>query len=110
MCLHSRCLVTASNGGRFPCCGYPNYLRAPVTSLSQQQLTRTEPWQSSNSLTHSLTNQPAPLHSLTVLLITSRHGLRREHRFYVAYAVIGADHAENTAFQPVHWRVLGIFA
>jgi hypothetical protein len=26
----------------------------------------------------------------------------------VACAVVGADRAKNTAFQPVHWRVLGI--
>jgi hypothetical protein len=52
------------------------------------------------------------LHLLTVLLITSRHELQRKRRSsvtvsIVAYAAIGADCAGNTAFQPVHWCVLG---
>jgi hypothetical protein len=55
------------------------------------------------------TNELAPL---IVVLITSRHGPHRKHRssvavFIDASAVIGEDHAENTVFQPVHWRMLG---
>jgi hypothetical protein len=38
----SRYLVTASNGGRSPYSGFPNYPRASATSFSQQQLTMTE--------------------------------------------------------------------
>jgi hypothetical protein len=47
------CLVTASNGGRSLYSGFPNYPRASATSLYQQQLTRTDLQQSSNSLTRS---------------------------------------------------------
>jgi hypothetical protein len=49
----SRCSVAASHGGCCPYSGFPNCPRASATSL-QQQLTTTEPQQSSNSLTHSL--------------------------------------------------------
>jgi hypothetical protein len=52
----SRCLVTASNGGRSPYSGFPNSPRVSATSFSQQQLTRTELQLSSNWLTHSPNN------------------------------------------------------
>jgi hypothetical protein len=43
----------------------------------------------------------------------SMHGSHRKHRSPVAVttvacAAIGADRTENTAFQPVHWRMLGM--
>jgi hypothetical protein len=52
----SRYLVTASNGGRSPSSGFSNCPRVLATRFSQQQLTRTEPQQTSNLPTHSPTN------------------------------------------------------
>jgi hypothetical protein len=48
----SRCSVAASNGGPAPSSGFQNYARTSATSFPHQQLTTTEPQQSSNSLTH----------------------------------------------------------
>jgi hypothetical protein len=91
----SRCSVAASSGGRFPSSGFQNYSRDSATSFSQQHLTMTEPQLLSNSLTHQptvhSTNSKAGGHltpisyycdwtQLSVLLITSRHGLQRKHR------------------------------
>jgi hypothetical protein len=64
--------------------------------------------------THFASVNSNALHSLIVLLITPRHGPHRKHRpyvapFIVAYEVISTGSVENTAFQPVHWRMLGIF-
>jgi hypothetical protein len=70
--------------------------------------------QSSNSLahqhTHSIPQYSAALHSLIILLITSRHRPHRKHISSVAVSIVacvasGVDGAENTSFQPVHWRV-----
>jgi hypothetical protein len=47
----NRCLVAASNGGRSPSPGFPNFPRTSSTSFWQQQFTRTETQQSSNLLT-----------------------------------------------------------
>jgi hypothetical protein len=121
-----RCSVVASNGGRFTYSGFPKYPPTSVTSFEQQQLKRTEPQQSSSSLTYSLTNSlhfiqincsnaptnyftqmnSSELAPLIVLLITYTHGSHRTHHFSVAVSTvtcsaIGEDHAENTAFHPV---------
>jgi hypothetical protein len=73
----SRCLVTASNGGRSRTIPVPQ-----LPSFYQQRLTRTKPQQSSNSLTNQLSPlHSTALHSLTALIITSRHGPHRTHRF-----------------------------
>jgi hypothetical protein len=50
----SLCLVTASNGRRSPSSGFLSYPCASASSFSQQQLTRTEPLQSSKLLTNLL--------------------------------------------------------
>jgi hypothetical protein len=97
----SCCSVAASSGGRFPSSGFLNSPRATATSFKQQQLTRTEPQQSSNSLTNSL-------HSTDCLLITSWHGAHRKHRSnssVVTSRSCGADRVENTASQFI-WCVL----
>jgi hypothetical protein len=65
----SRCLVTASNGGRSPSAGFPNCSLASAITFSQQQLTTTEPRQSSNSLTH----QPTQSTPLTLRLAAMSH-------------------------------------
>jgi hypothetical protein len=59
---------------------------ASATTLSQQQLRKTELQPFSNSLTQSLTNQPAELKwlSLSVLLIASRHRPHRKQRIITA--------------------------
>jgi hypothetical protein len=64
----SRCSVAGSNCGCSPSCGFSNYPRASATSSWQQQLTRTESQQFSNSLTHSLVPRLAAI-SHTNLLV-----------------------------------------
>jgi hypothetical protein len=71
----------------------PHYPHASATSFEQQQLTRTEPHQSSDSLT----NQLAPLYSnqlnyLHWQFITPRHGLRRKHSSSSFYIVMKVSH------------------
>jgi hypothetical protein len=103
----SRCLVTASNGGR-SAIWVPEL--SPVVQLpgcntsDSQELNRRCP--------HTLTNQLAlyftqlnsiELAPLIVLLTPSRHKQHRKHRssvpvFTVACAAICADRVENTAF------------
>jgi hypothetical protein len=107
----SRCLVTSSNE-RFPYSGFPNY---PVPRLPVSKSSGSQGLNLSSPLTYSLTNQIAPLHStelhsLTILLITSRHGLHRKHRSSVTVSNFACAKicTENTASQPVHWRVLRI--
>jgi hypothetical protein len=63
--LCSRCLISVSNRGCSPSCGFPNCLRVSPKRLSQQQLITTEP------LAHSLPNRLTQAY-LTVLLITFR--------------------------------------
>jgi hypothetical protein len=75
--LHCRCLVAASNGERPPSPGFPNGPRPQLpasNSNSSQRLNR------SGCLTHWLTDCNCWL----VLLIISRHGLHRKHRYSVA--------------------------
>jgi hypothetical protein len=64
----SRCLLTAFNGGLSASSGFPNYSCASATSISQQQLTMTEPQQSSNWLTNSQTNYSLTQKSKSKLL------------------------------------------
>jgi hypothetical protein len=59
----------ASNGRHFTYFGFPNYLRASVTSLLRQQLTKSEPQLSSNSLIH----QPSHCTLLTPRLTAISH-------------------------------------
>jgi hypothetical protein len=66
----SRCLVAASNGGRSPSSGFPN---CPQPQLPASHSNRTtEPQQSSNSLTHSLTKLLL-LHCLSPRLAAISH-------------------------------------
>jgi hypothetical protein len=67
----SRCLITASNGGRSPYFEFLNYPRAPATISSQQELTTTK-LRFTTSPTNSSLSCTAL--SLLVLVITSQHG------------------------------------
>jgi hypothetical protein len=109
----SRCSVAAFNDRRSPYSGFPNYPRASATVSNSNN---SQGHNCSSPLTnYSLTNQlhfTEPI-SLLVLLTASRRGSYRKQRSSVAvttvgFAAIRADRAENTAFQPVHSRVLGI--
>jgi hypothetical protein len=94
----SRCLVAASNGGRSPSSGFPNYTRPQLSashSNSSQRLNLSSfltDW-----LTQSLTNQVTQLNStqllLTVLLIISRHWPHRKHRSIIAVILLTWKHA-----------------
>jgi hypothetical protein len=82
----NRFSVASSKGGLSLSSGFPNYLRPQLPdshSNSSQQLSPSSP------LANLLTHQPTDSillnwHSLTVLLLTSRHGPRRKLRFSVA--------------------------
>jgi hypothetical protein len=100
----------ASNGERSPYFWLPNYRSASATGFSQQQLTRTEPHQSSNSLTHSPTNsfrltQLNWTNSTDCMLIPFPHGPHRKHRSTSSSIVSSrsrhTDRVENTSSQLV---------
>jgi hypothetical protein len=89
----SRCCVTVSNGGCSPSYAFPNCPRPqPPASNSNSSQRLNLSSSLTDWLTHSLTNKLSSLTllkstdftSLTVLLITSRHGLHRKYRFSVA--------------------------
>jgi hypothetical protein len=85
----SRCLVAASNSGRFPSSGFPNFLRPhplAFNSNSSQQVSPTS--YLTNTLTDSL-NSTELSHSKSVLLITSRHGPHRKYRSSVVCLTAG---------------------
>jgi hypothetical protein len=80
---HSRCLVGSSNGGLSPSSGFPNY---PLPQLPASNVNSSRWLNLSSSLTHWVTHKPTnnstdwTPSSITVLLITSRHGPQRKHR------------------------------
>jgi hypothetical protein len=105
MCLHYPLLRSAFQRRTFPFLWFPELSPASITSLSQRQLTTTEPQQSSNSLTHTLTNS---LHSncLTprlaaishqhLTLVTAVSRLSRNRSCFSLYN-LGTDRIENTS-------------
>jgi hypothetical protein len=87
----SRCLVAACNVGCYPSSGFancPRPQRPASNSNSSQQLSPSSSL--TNSLTNSVTHQPILLNwlSLTVLLITTRHGSHRKCRSSVSVPLL----------------------
>jgi hypothetical protein len=85
----SRCLVTVSNGERSP---YSGSRPIPVPQLPAFNSNNSQRLNCSSPLAHSLTHRLAPLHctvlTLTVVVITSRHGLHRKHLSSVAVQLL----------------------
>jgi hypothetical protein len=88
-CVFYSLLVTASNGGHSPSSGFPNCSRSQLPATHSNSSKRLNPRSSlTNSVTHQPTNSTQLTHpSLTVLLIISRHGPHRKHRFLITVFV-----------------------